>query len=62
MEQISITRDDFIKAVAKAVDNMTKDPSLTDGDPKFILVMSLSGMRMCKAVESILFDGGLRDE
>lgn len=62
MEQISITRDDFQRAVAKAVDNVLKDPDLKDKDPMFIFVLSTSGLRMCKTVEGILFDGGSQDE
>lgn len=57
MEQISITRDDFQRAVAKAIGSITKDPDLTDKDPMFILMLSMSGIRTCKTVEGILFDG-----
>ena len=62
MEQINITRDDFRRAMKKAVEKTVDNPDLTDKDPTLVLFIGVSGISMCKTIESILFDGDLQDE
>lgn len=62
MKQISITRDDFREALKKAVEKTVDNPDLTDKDPALIFFIGVSGISMCKTIESILFDGGSQDE
>lgn len=62
MEQISITRDDFQKAVAKAIERTTDDPKLTGISAMSLMMLSMFGIVTCKTVEDILFDGGSQDE
>lgn len=62
MEQINITRDDFQKAVAKALERTTNDPKLTDISAISLMTLSMFGVVMCKTVEDVLFDGGSQDE
>lgn len=62
MEQISITKDDFQKAVVKALERTTNDPKLTDISAISLMTLSMFGVVMCKTVEDVLFDGGSQDE
>lgn len=62
MEQVSITRDDFQKAVVKAKERTTNDLKLTGINTTSLTMLSMFGVIMCKTVEDILFDGGSRDE
>lgn len=62
MEQISITKDDFQKALAKALERTTNDPKLTDISAISLMTLSMFGVVMCKTVEDILFDEGSQDE
>lgn len=62
MERISITRDDFRKAMKKAVKRIVDNPDLTDKDPTLIFFIGVSGISMCKTIESIPFDGDSQDE
>lgn len=62
MEQISITRDDFRRATHKATEKITNDPDLADKDPVLTLFIGVSGIRMGRIIESILFDEDSQDE
>lgn len=62
MERINITRDDFRRAMKKAVEKIVEDPDLADKDATLILFLGMSGVSMCKIIEGILFDKGSQDE
>lgn len=62
MEQISITKDDFQKAVVKALEKTTNDPKLTGISATSLMTLSMFGVVMCKTVEDVLFNGGSQDE
>lgn len=50
-DTITITREDFLKAVSAVV-----DPSKYDASPSTALMVSMSGMVVCSRLETELFD------
>lgn len=55
MEQITITREDYQKAITVATQKVTQEVSDTNGSPMATLLIPMTGMMFAKEVECALF-------